>query len=323
MAHALTQRKNGFIEFAASGPRTAVWHKLGQYLEENASIDTWKKQAGMDWSINQSPVIYQAGDEQITDPRLQVLYRSDDPSTRLGVVSNDYKIVQPGEVLEFFRDLTENHGMRLSAAGTLFGGTRFWATADVGKSTYISNGDKVDGYLLLMSSADGTSSTVAKFCATRVVCNNTLQIALNEKTRNAIRITHARQFDPKEVKIDLGLIDTAWDGFITNIKTLAQKSIDDRAAQEFFARLVTPADSTIDMDKLGTQRHVDALMHFYKSGAGAEMTYGTRWGALNAVTELYTHGNGKRNESKQFESSETGSAANMKMEAYKRLLAMA
>lgn len=185
------------------------------------------------------------------------------------------------------------------------------------------NGDRVDGYLLLMSSADGTSSTVAKFCATRAVCNNTIQIALRENSRNAIKITHARDFDAKAVKIDMGLLDQAWDGFITNIKSMATKSIDDRAAQEFFAKLVTPDDKAVDMELLRTQRHVDAMMHFYKSGAGADMTYGTRWGVLNAVTELATHGQGKRDNSKQFVDSEIGSMASMKVEAYKRLIAMA
>lgn len=321
MAHEITARRNGFIEFAFAGPREAIWHKLGQQMQDGASIDQWKVDAGMDWQINSSPLIYQFGEEQRVEENVQILHRSDD-GKRLGIVSDSYKIVQPGEVLEFFRDLTELHGMKLSAAGTLFGGSKFWATADVGKSNFVVDGDRVDGYLLLMSSADGTSSTVAKFCATRAVCNNTIQIALTERSKNAIKITHARDFDAKAVKIDMGLIDQAWDGFIENIKKMATKSVDDKAAQEFFAKLITPEDKAVDMELLRTQRHVDAMMHFYKSGAGADMTYGTQWGVLNAVTELATHGQGKRDASKQFVDSEIGGMANMKMEAYKRLVAM-
>ena len=323
MAHELTQRANGFIEFAATGPRQAVWHHLGQYLEENASIETWKKQAGMDWDINSSPLMYNGKADIIVNDSKQILHRSDSEEL-LGIVSKDYKVVQPGQVLEFFRDLTEANQMKLSAAGTLFGGKRFWATAEINKSAEISSGDRIDGYLLLMSSADGTTSTTAKLTSTRVVCANTLQIAMSEKSRNAIKITHARDFDPKQVKIDLGLVDVAWDNFIGNLKTLASKKISDDAAQEFFAKLITPANTAVNMELLKTQRHVDAMMHFYKNGAGAEMTYGTRWGALNAVTELFTHGNGKRrNESAQFESSENGANSKIKMDAMHSLLQMA
>lgn len=320
--HHLTQRSNGFVEFAAAGDRQAVWHKLGQYLEDGASIETWKQQAGMDWMINSSPLMYNGKADIIVDDRMQILHRSDDES-RLGIVSKDYKVVQPGEVLEFFRDLTEANQMKLSAAGTLFGGAKFWATAEIGKDAFITNGDKISGFLLLMSSADGSSSTVAKLTSTRVVCNNTLQIALNSKSRNAIKITHSKKFDPKQVKIDMGLIDVAWDSFVTNLKTLANKSMTDDAAQNFFAKLITPDNAAVDMELLRTQRHVDAMMHFYKNGAGAEMSYGTRWGALNAVTELYTHGNGKRDASHQFATSEVGTNSQIKMTALDKLLAMA
>lgn len=322
MAHELTQRSNGFIEFAAAGDRNAVWHRLGQYLTYDASIETWKQEAGMEWEIKSSPLMYSGLNGQpIVDESMRVLYRSDSEH-RLGIVSKDYKVVQPGEVLEFFRDLTEANNMKLSAAGTLFGGTKFWATAEIGKEAYISSGDRIDGYLLLMSSADGTSSTIAKLTSTRVVCNNTLQIALNGKSRSAVKITHAKQFDPKSVKIDMGLIDTAWDGFIENIRTLANKTMSDDSARDFFARIITPEEKTVDLELLKTQRHVDAMMHFFKNGAGADMTYGTRWGALNAVTELFTHGNGKRDSSHQFMSSETGTNSSIKMNAMECLLAM-
>jgi phage/plasmid-like protein (TIGR03299 family) len=321
MAHELTQRKNGFIEFAALGERKNVWHKLGQYLEEGASIETWKEQAGMEWMVNSSPLMYSGKADIIVDDSKQILHRSDTEEL-LGIVSKDYKIVHPGEVLEFFRDLTEQNQMKLSAAGTLFGGKRFWATAEMGKSAHIVDGDRIDGFLLLTSSADGSASTTAKFVSTRVVCNNTLQIAMNEKARNAIKITHASTFDPKEVKIDLGLLDVAWDSFIGNLKTLASKKVSDDLAQQFFAKLITPDNSAIDMELLKTQRHVDALMHFYRSGAGAEFSYGTQYGLLNAATELWTHGTGKTDASKQFESSEFKDGSKMKTLAMNRLLAL-
>ncbi|HET8688205.1 MAG TPA: DUF932 domain-containing protein [Methanosarcina sp.] len=320
MAHALTQRSNGFIEFAATGPREAVWHRLGQYLEEGASIETWTEQAGMDWTIDRSPVMYHGKAGIVVNENQHVLHRSDTEEL-LGIVSKDYKVVQPQQVLEFFRDLTEIHGMKLSAAGTLHGGKKYWATADVGKSAQIVDGDKIDGQLLLVSSADGTMSTVATFTSTRTVCQNTLRVAL-AGAKNAVKVTHAADFDAKKVKINLGLLDTAWDNFIGNLRTMASIKITDDKAEEFFAKLITPENSSVDMELLKTQRHVDAMMHFFKNGAGAEMHYGSLWGVQNAVTEALTHGTGKRNASAQFDRSEFGADAKMKSLAYDRLVAM-
>lgn len=321
MAAQLTQRKNGFIEFASrESIRHEVWHKSGQYLPEHASIEEWQIAAGMDWKINASPVMFHGKSDIVIDDTKRVLFRSDDEMP-LGIVSSDYKIVQPGEVLEFFRDLTSLHGMQLSAAGTLFGGKKYWATADV-TETEITPGDKVKGQLLFVSSADGSMSTQIRHVSCRTVCFNTLQIALAEKSKNAIKITHAKEFDPTQVKIDMGLIDASWNSFITNLKTLAQKKVTDDFAQNFFAKLITPENSAVDMELLKTQRHVDAMMHFYKKGAGADMTYGNMFGVLNGVTEALTFGTGRRNASAQFDHSENGPGAAMKLQAYNQLVAM-
>lgn len=322
MAHELTQRKNGFIEFASlKSIRDQVWHKLGNYLEEGASIDTWKEQAGMDWNIERSPVMFHGKAGINIDETQHVLHRSDSEEV-LGIVSKDYKVVHPGQVLEFFRDLTELHGMKLEAAGTLYGGKKYWATANVGKSAQIVDGDTVNGQLLLVSSADGTMSTCGTFTSTRTVCMNTLRIAL-QGAKNVVKVTHASAFDPKKVKIDLGLLDTAWETFISNMRLLTTKKTTDDAARDFFAKLITPADSLVDMELLRTQRHVDAMMHFYKNGAGAEFAPGTHYQTLQAVTEFYTHGNGKRDASAQFNNSELGTDANMKTLALNRLLQIA
>ena len=123
MAHELSSRANGFVEMAYVGQ--TPWHGLGQSLTEGASIEEWKKQAGMDWSINQAKVQFQSAKGALSAfDGNQVLFRSDTKQP-LSIVSDDYKIVQPGEVLEFFKDLVGNAGMVLETAGVLFGGRRF------------------------------------------------------------------------------------------------------------------------------------------------------------------------------------------------------
>lgn len=322
MAHALTYRKNGYVEFAALGERNAVWHGLGQYITEEDAKDIGliQKQAGMDWSIAESAVQFQTAQGCMQDNSKKVLYR-DDSLDVLSVVSSEYHVVQPKEVIEFFKEFITLNQMKFSAAGTLFGGKRFWCTAEIGKDAFIVDGDKVQGFLLLMTSADGTLSTQAKFTSTRVVCNNTLQIALAESGKR-IRQTHSSVFDEKKMKLDMGLIDQSWDNFIGNLKLLANTKVVDAQADAFFKKLVgCAADNAVPMN-MGQQRKYDALHYFYQSGAGAEMSHGTAWGILNAVTEMETHGTGRGDKSHQFNKSELGTGASVKMQAMQDLLAL-
>ena len=105
-----------------------------------------------------------------------------------------YQVVQPKAVLEFYRDLTEISGFELETAGVLKEGKKFWALAKTGKEAALKGNDLVKGYLLLATSCDGTLATTATPTTIRVVCNNTLTIALNGAT-SAIKVPHSTSFD--------------------------------------------------------------------------------------------------------------------------------
>ena len=320
MAHNLTIRSNGFIEFAATGNRNAVWHGLGSYVtqEELNDIETARKVTGMDWEVFTSPVIYQAGLEQKVDTSRQVLFRSDNHEV-LSVMSKDYKIVQPGEVLEFFRDLVALHGLNLSAAGTLFGGKKYWATAELGNKAEIVDGDSIGAYLLLTTSADGTLATTAKVTSIRTVCNNTLQFALSDSGK-VLKCNHSKTFDPRKFKIDLGLIDEGWDNFITNLKGLASQKVQEDDVNAFFRKVVGIEGNEMTP---GEERQMIGLRHFYNNGAGKDFAQGTKWNMLNAVTEMFTHGTARTDASHRFNNSEFGKFASKKVEAYEMLVAEA
>jgi phage/plasmid-like protein (TIGR03299 family) len=323
MAHELTQNtKTGRYEFAFSGSRSAVWHGLGQELTQDASIDTWKTEAGMDWEIFQSAVQYQSMDGQHTFADKNVLFRSDDKAP-LSVVSSNYKIVQPSQVLEFFRDLTEIHGFKLSAAGTIFGGRRFWATADMGKTTEAVAGDKVNGQLLVVSSCDGSIATIAKICATRVVCSNTMALALSENSKNVVKKTHKSDWNPESVKLDLGLIDESWVNFSNNIKKLAEVEVTPAFAMNYFQKKFYNPSIEADKQTWGAVKKVNTLMGLFENGTGADFSRGTAWGVVNAVTEMGTHGtSAKQDPSRRFWESEFGANDKIKSEVYSDMLAM-
>lgn len=324
MSHSITKRENSKYEFAFSGEKT--WHGLGSELQEGASIDEWKIASGLDWEVFESAVNYQAMDgiqtKTYTVPDKRVLFRSDN-KLALSIVSDDYHVVQPGQVLEFFRDITELNGFTLSAAGSLFDGRRFWATASVGKTFNAVSDDAINGQLLLVTSVDGSLSTQAKFTSTRVVCNNTLTVALGENGKRAVRKTHASEWDAKEFKLDLGLIDSGWEKFNEKIKRLTEIKVSDAFTQNFFQKKFF--DDTKDADKqgLGAYRKVNTLMDLYRNGTGAEYSKGTAYGILNAATELFTHGITQgRGASSQFWNSYFGADEKIKTEIFDDLMEM-
>lgn len=300
MAHEISIRENGFAEMAFMGSRQKIWHGLGSEVPATATFDEWRTLAGMDWEVFESAVSFNAYGEDFIFPDKKVLFRSDTKAP-LSIVGDGFKIVQPNQILEFFRDLCENNNMELSTAGVLFGGKRFWALAKLGKDAEIVDGDVIRGYLLLTTAVDGTLATTAKFVSERVVCSNTLTIAMNEDTKNFARVVHSATWDATQVKIDLGLVDSAWDKFITNMRDLTQVAMNDYDVKDYFqAKFYNPKVPATDQT-WGAVKKVNDLMSLYKTGNGSEFSYGTAWGVVNAVTDLYTHGNGrKKDPSKKF-----------------------
>ena len=323
MAHELTfNSKTQKHEFAFTGSRSDIWHGLGQELTPGASIEDWVVEAGLAWEIFESKVMYQTatGPEVWNDKR--VLFRSD-TNEPLSVVGYDYKIVQPVEVLEFFRDLTALHGMELSAAGSLFNGKRYWATAKTGKSFEAVTGDNVDGYLLLVSSADGSLSTSARLTSTRTVCNNTLTVALNSGSKKMVKKSHRSDWDATQVKLDMGLVDESWENFSKSIKKLTEVEVTKKFATEYFqSKIYMPG---VPVEDQASQRvnTVSKLLSLYESGNGATFSNGTAWGIVNAMTDLFSNGTGKRNPNSQFWDSYFGKGENMKNEAFNDMLALA
>jgi phage/plasmid-like protein (TIGR03299 family) len=215
------------------------WHGLGNNLPRKQPIEIWQREAGMDWQILESPVHFKSDavghlGAIHSYPEQKVLYRSDTKAP-LSVVSNRYHTVQPREVLEFYRDLTEVSGYELETAGVLKGGRKFWALARTGQGTAIRGLDQVNGYLLLATSCDGTLATTATPTTVRVVCNNTLTIALDGTSR-AIKVPHNTRFDPQAVKKQLGIAVSQWDDFMYRMRHLAERKVQWHEAMGFALR---------------------------------------------------------------------------------------
>lgn len=287
MAHELTTRKSGKVEMAYTGDRP--WHGLGQRLEPGADINTWAEAAGMDWRVARSRVRYGEGPAQRVYEDKHVLFRSDD-KTPLSVVSAEYKVVQPVEMLEFFRDLVGAAGYSLHTAGTLFGGKRFWALASVGAEAVVVGEDRVGGYLLLSSSCDGSMATAARFTTVRVVCNNTLSMAATKKAE--VSVSHRTHFDPAAVKAQLGVATGQFAEFMVAARALAKKRLPTPSVEATVARVLLETKAVSDVDRVKESPAFRKIMGLFAGSAmggtlaGAE---GTAWGMVNAVTEYVDH----------------------------------
>lgn len=334
MAHELDM-SNGRANFAYVG--APAWHGLGFELEEGAPLERWREVAGLDWRALETPALYHFTPEGADAPELlehdgrKVLVRSD-TGAALANLSNDYRTVQPGDVLEFFRDLTDaSSGLfTLETAGSLFGGRRIWALARSRIELDIAgSGDIVKPYLLLATSLDGSMATLGRFTTTRVVCNNTLGMADRERGP-AIRIPHSTDFDATKVKAELGLIEDRSTQFLADANELARIQLPRADALEFFTELFgreTPAFSwperamtDAELDALPKPRldRIERALEAFESAPGAELpgARGTMWGAVNAVTFLADHdGRGKTAESR-FNSAQFGDESARKAAAW-------
>ncbi|MBZ6066219.1 DUF932 domain-containing protein [Aeromonas schubertii] len=299
------------------------WHGLGNVLPPQQSLDVWLQAAGMNWTIEQSDVLYQGSpDNPILHPYpdSKVLYRSDTLAP-LSVVSQRYNVVQPHEVLHFYQDLVEAGGFELETAGSLKGGRKLWALAKTGQGLMLTGGDLVKSYLLLATSCDGTLCTTAQFTSVRVVCNNTLQVAVGDQT-GAIKVPHSTQFDAVAVKQALGLGVSQWDHFGQYAKELSQRPVAPQEALRFFSDLLA---QPLDEESIVLIRPVQRLHELYQgAGMGAELasSHNTAWGLVNAVTEYVDHHRRTRSQDHRLDSAWFGQGAQLKSRALAQAITM-
>ncbi len=326
MVAAVTTREDGFAEMAYIGEKP--WHGLGQELTANAPIETWVQQAGMEWKIKRGVVRYatERGDDMgLKDmPDQHVLFRSDTKQS-LGIVSSKYQVVQPSEVLEFFRDLTDANGYTLNTAGTLFDGRKFWALAAIGESACVVGDDKVEGFLLLSSSCDGTLATTARFTTVRVVCNNTLGMALKGTAKHEIIVRHSTKFDAEEAKRNLGLARDGFGEFLKASRQLAAKSVSKQTAADFVEKLLRDTKMITAQDVTKSTPYTRILELFNTSAMGGTLisAEGTAWGMVNAVTEYVDHHAKAANDSNRIASAWFGRGDALKTQAFEQALVLA
>lgn len=319
MAHMIdTTTGIAAVAFAGQTP----WHGLGQALTPDASIETWTREAGLNYTVKESPVLFQT--DAATMPEefkgRKVLHRSD-TGAALAVVSDGYRVVQPSDVMSFFGKLVELGGFQMETAGVLSYGRRVWALAKVNDGADIVDGDTVRPYVLLGTSYDGTMATVAKFTSIRVVCNNTITAALGRENAGTVRVLHSERFDPDAVRLELGIVGDNWERFLVQSRKLSGETMGQAEADAFISALLQPYHtSKMAMNQTRGYKRIMELFNGRAIGADIPGVAGTRWAMLNAVTELVDHERGRSNNTR-IESAWFGTGAVLKNKALELLSA--
>ncbi len=326
------------------------WHGLGNQLTQNQPIEVWAQQAGMDWRIESSNVSYMAQNERgqsIIMPyeEQRVLYRSDTHAP-LSVVSQRYQEVQPKEILHFYKDLTEQSGFELETAGVLKGGKKFWALARTGQASALKGKDVSNGYILLATACDGTLATTAQFTSIRVVCNNTLAIALKGQNSSAgmVKVPHSTKFDAEKIKQQLGISVRTWEEHMYEMKQLSQRKVTQQEAAAYF-------DAVFNNTSLSIAEQDDSIIQFYRNiasqadstknepngramskvmtmfnghGRGAELSSAkdTAYGLLCSITEFADHERRAMSQDHRLDSAWFGAGAGLKQRGLEQALRM-
>jgi phage/plasmid-like protein (TIGR03299 family) len=320
MAHQLASSND--LAYVGSMP----WHGLGNQLQPQQSIETWQKNSGMNFDILESPVRFISGDYGALGaihsfPENKVLYRSDTKAP-LSVVGSKFRVVQPKEILEFYRDLTEKMGFQIETAGVIKNGRKFWAMAKTGKSATLKGNDQINGYILLATGADGSLATTGTHTSIRVVCQNTLAIALKTGT-GSVKVPHNTTFDAQAVKQQLGIAVSNWDEFMYRMKMLSERKVKSNEAMAYFLRVF--ADQSNEDYNLN-ERAIKKVQELYDGrGKGAELasSKSTAFGLLNAVTEYIDHERRSKSEDHRMDSAYWGVGATTKQKALETALALA
>jgi phage/plasmid-like protein (TIGR03299 family) len=325
VAHELTTRENGTVEMAFREGTEFPWHfreTQPQIVPVDATIDEWVNAAGMEWTVERAKTWFYAEDGlPRIYPNRDVLHRSDTKAP-LGIVSPDYKILQPADCIGFFEDLVHGIGLEIDTAGTLFGGKRYWALASVGTEALLNSTDIHQAYLLLTSSADGTTATEARFTDVRVVCANTLRISMAGKAKSSVKLTHRVEFDADLVKQQLGVAPASFHEFMGKMRRLADFSVSDDDAQTLVKQTLGVAKDAKPGEEGHTFKKVMDLFRGLATGAELPGVAGTTYGLLNAYTETLDHKGKFRSDSHRLSSALTGAGDAAKAEFCDTLVAL-
>ncbi len=263
--------------------REVPWHGLGTKVNEAPTSKEAIKLAGLDWNVNPT-VIYDANGKEISGYKANM--RDSDQSI-LGIVSDRYQIVQNSEAFEFTDSLLDE-GVVYETAGSLRDGKQIWLLARMPSTTIL--GDDVDPYLCFTNTFDGSGAIKVCMTPVRVVCNNTLNLAL-ETTKRSWSTRHIGDLAGKlhQAKETLGLAQEYMKKLDEDADRLANTKLSD-AEIESIVSFIFPIDYIKDTKRKieNTNKMRNDFMTCYMMPDIAQYR-NTAYGLVNAASDMAGH----------------------------------
>lgn len=263
------------------------WHGLGTKVDPNLSPKEFQIVAGLDWRVEEVDSFVEFNGRKI--PTGQKALVRDVDGRVLTQVGKNWHPVQNDEAFDFFAEFVEAGDLEMHTAGSLKNGEIIWALAKATSSFTLFGGDTVEQYFLFSNPHQYGKSIDIRTTPTRVVCNNTLTMALSGAARNGVKVSHRKAFDAEEVKQLLGLADMKLDRYKEAAEYLGSKRLTDAVVKQYFGELL----GTSNKVEGELSRNGNRAMELLDTQPGAEYASGTLWSAVNAVTYLTNHEMGR------------------------------
>jgi phage/plasmid-like protein (TIGR03299 family) len=285
------------VETMFSAGRQKPWHyaetsEVTKLIQEAPTSKDALRYAGLDWEVLQTPVYMENG---IVIPNYKANVRSTDNAC-LGIVTNRYQIVQNTEAFEFTDAIvgeTENGVVTYETAGSLCGGRKIWLLAKMPVQKVLD--DDVEPYMFFCNSHDGSGAIKVGMTPIRIVCNNTLNMALAGAKRSwSTKHVGDMQSKLEEAKLCLSMADQYMQNLDIEADRLANAKLYKEQIDEILDEMFPVDDKDTERKKQNVQSVKDSFYVAYfmpdilKFGESA-------WRAVNAMSDMVTHSTPKRN----------------------------
>ncbi|MGD0140169.1 MAG: DUF932 domain-containing protein [Tepidisphaeraceae bacterium] len=291
MSHEIDQSTGTAAVFVAGSP---PWHGLGRNITEAVISQQAIELAGLDWRVAQWPVSASAPDGWGTVLAKDFVANvREDTKAILGVVTRKYRPFQNAEAFQF-ADAVVGEGLaKYETAGALRGGKRVWMLLKLPDQLKAGRGDSIQPYLLVYNTFDGSSCLRAILTSVRVVCQNTLNLALSGGKGEGVTIRHRGDLQGRveDARQTLGLVKKRLKTFGQEIDVLRSVQMANGRLQRYFDSLLTPlGNQPSDRERTNRLRAMDQLhANFADDQNTLPGMRGTLWAALNAATEFADH----------------------------------
>ena len=293
----------------------APWHSLGQKLDHPATAEEAIEGAQLDYTVVKKPLQAIINGKRRIDVADYFATVRTDTLEALGVVGVRYSPVQNREAFSFFDSLVGNDEAIYETAGVLNRGERIWILSRLPGYIKLLGKDVVSKYLLLYNSHDGSSMIRAKLTPIRVVCNNTLSVALAGMEQE-VRIKHTTSALEKieEAHKLLGLSNSVYDLLESIFKRMSLTKVTDKQLLRYVESLIP--DNPESESKARTENIRQTILNLHEAVDDAKVIRGTAFGAYNAVTEYSDHMIAVKDPNRRLNSIWFGGSEKLKVKAF-------